>query len=476
MQDDKTDLTTGNITKKLVKLSLPIMLSNLMMTLYNLVDAFWLGKTGSSAAGAVSVVGLTFPIVFFLISFGSGFTVAGTSLIAQYKGAKNEGNIKKVIGQFVTILFVFTIFFILINELLLEPILKLLNTPTAIFDIAKKYVHIILYGMIFMFVFFTYQSISQGFGDTVSPMKIQVITITLNIILDPLLIFGIGIFPKMGVVGAGIATLFARALAALIAIIFFYKKYNKFIPSLKDIIPIKSILKKIMNISIPASLAQSATSLGFVLLQGFVNTYGVTVISAYTIGNRMIGLFMMPAMGISRGLSSMIGQNLGAKKISRAKSSVRIAFYLIFTIMTLGCAGLFFFGEQLTVFFINDPKIIAIGGRMFKIVAFAANIFGIMFVFNGVFNGSGHTKSAMFYNMARLWLFRIPLVFLLSGKIIEITFLKSSFLLPFFQAVALEQNTYEALWWSMLISNILSTIWAYAVYKKGDWQVAKIYT
>lgn len=476
MKEAGMDLTTGSIYKNMMKLALPIMLSNFMMTFYNLTDAFWLGKLGDNAMNAVSVAGIAFPLIFFLSSFGIGFVVAGTALISQFKGAGTPEMMKKVVGQFVLILIAFSIVFLTFSFIFLDGILGLLHVPQEIFEVSKQYISYILIGVFFMFIFLTYQSFAHGLGDTISPMKIQIISVCLNIVLDPIFIFGIGFMPRMETVGAAQATLISRMVAAGLAVYFLTGKTRQIIPDLEDLKPDKKILKKIFDISIPASIAHSITSFGFIILQGFVNTYGILVISVFSIGNRMMGLFMMPAMGISNALATMVGQNLGAKKISRAEKSVKVGMVVVLLIMIIGCSLLFFFGSTFTRFFINDPAIAGVGERMFKVVSFAAFIFSLLFVFMGVFNGSGHTKPLMVLNISRFWFLRIPLVFILSGKILEFAFIRNSFLSGIFTKLSnpLSAHPYDALWWSMLISNFVTIIMAVIIYRQGKWKKGSI--
>lgn len=471
------DLTSGSVFNNLLKLSLPIMLSNFLQMLYNITDTFWLGKLGSTAKNAVSVAGLTFPLVFFITSFGFGFVVAGTALISQYKGADQLDNAKRVVGQFVIILIIFSICFLAVSFLFLDEILMLLKTPEVILVSAKSYITYILSGLVFMFIFLSYQSFSHGLGDTVSPMKIQFISVAINMLLDPVFIFGLGGLPRLGVTGAGIATLIARIAAALLAIHFFLKRSVLIKPALVDLKPDKAILLKILRISIPASFSQSVTSFGFLILQGFINTYGTLIISTFAIGNRITGFFMMPAMGMSNALSAIVGQNLGAKKITRAVSSIKIAFLTIMAIMLVSCTATYLFGAELTRLFIDEPAVAETGARMFRVTSFAAFIFACGFIFMGVFNGSGHTKLAMIFNVSRLWLFRIPLVFLLSGKILNSGLFDNSFLSGFLEFLAkpLSEHPYDAVWWSMLISNILAGSAAAYLYRQGKWKKARIY-
>lgn len=468
------DLTRGNNFKNLVKLSLPIMASNFMQTFYNLVDTFWLGKTGEQAREAVSIAGIAFPIIFFFASFGIGLVIAGTALVARYKGAGMPQKIKELVGQFGIVFVLTSGIFVLVGLLFMDSILHLLQTPPEVFHIGRQYMNITIISVFFMFVFFAYQSFAHGLGDTVTPMKIQIISLSLNVILDPFMIFGWWIFPEFGILGAAYATFLCRFLMSLLAIVMFLRKTPEFIPTKKLLKPNFKVMWSILKIGIPASISQSTISIGFLVLQGFVNSYGTVVISVNAIGNRMISIFMMPAMGLSKGLATIVGQNLGANNISRIKQSVVHTFFLVLLIMGSGGIIMFLFGGNITKLFIDDPEVITVGARMFRITSVASNFFGILFIFIGVFNGSGQTVPAMMFNIARLWVFRVPLVYLLSGKLLE--YASSDFLRNSLSTLAapLSNNSYDALWWSMLVSNIMASIIAFILYKTGKWKVAGV--
>lgn len=476
MSRSRKDLTKGSIFKNLVFLSLPIMLSNFMQTLYNLIDTFWLGRLTGNAKEAVSSVGIAFPLVFFISAFGIGFMLAGTTIVAQLKGSGRTKRIKFIVGQYVIILALFSLLLVVIAVFLVDLILVFLNTPPEIFETTAGYIRLIITGLIFMMFFLAYQSVSHGLGDTVTPMVIQVVSLSLNLLIDPLLIFGFWQVPALGVKGAGYATLLSRIVGAIMAIIFFFKKNKELIPVLRHMKPNYFFLSKILKIGVPASISQSITSFGFLFLQGFVNSFGVVVISVYTIGNRMLGLFMMPAMGISNALTAIIGQNLGANRIKRAEKSVFQTFVLVMSIMSVGALLLFFYGQNMVKFFVDDPAVIEVGQRMFRVTSLSAHFFGLVFILTGVFNGAGQTTVTLSFNLARLWLFRIPLVYILSGKILEVFNINEGILRNFFLFLAgpMSQYPYEALWWSMLLSNFFASLMAFYFFVKGNWKTRKV--
>ncbi|HPE20602.1 MAG TPA: MATE family efflux transporter [Candidatus Mcinerneyibacteriales bacterium] len=463
------DLTRGPILKTLISLSLPIMLSNFMQTLYNLTDMFWLGKLGESARDAVAVVGMTFPLIFFFSSFGIGFAVAGTALIARFKGGDEVPRIRRVVAHLVWIVGFFSLLFILMGTFFLEDILKVLSTPPEIMGLARQYISVILMGLPFMYLVVFFQSIAHGLGDTIHPMKVQIISVMINVVIDPLFIFGWGFFPAGGTLGAAYATFLARFVGAFMALFYMVRVHRRHLPGKHEMLPEKRLMGQILKISIPASLAQSMTSFGFLFLQGFVNSFGTVVISIHSIGNRMTGFFMMPAMGISNALTAMVGQNLGAGNTRRAIKSFHRATVLVMGIMGAGALIIFNFGAYLTRFFIDDPAVVDIGVRMFKITSVASFIFGAVFMFIGLFNGAGKTGAVFLFNVSRLWLFRIPFVYLLSGRISGPETGWMAALLDFL-ARPLASHPYDALWWSMIISNFLAALWAFILYKKGSWK------
>jgi len=470
------DLTQGSVLKNLLILSLPIMLANFMQNMYDITDTFWLGKLGAEAKNAVSVAAISFPIVSFFSAFGLGLSVAGIALVSQYRGAKMYYKIQEITGQFMLIFIIFAIFFTLLSFSILNPLLRLLQTPPEIFEVASQYMQITVLGIIFMFTFLAYQALNHGLGDSITPMIIQLFTLLLNALLDPLFIFGWKRFPAYGTLGAAYATLLCRFLTVVLSFYFFKKRTPQYFPRKIDFIPNWDNIKQILKISIPASIAHSSLSFGFIILQGFVNSFGTAVISINSIGSRLLNFFTMPSMGLSSGLAAIVGQNLGANNLPRVKKSIYYSVGVVLLIMITGGLVMFNYGTELTKIFITDPEVVEIGNRMFKLTATGAIFFAILAVLTGVFNGSGHTAPTMILNITRFWLLRVPFVFIMSGKILEFPFIKEGWLNDILQklAIPLSATPYDAIWWSMLFSNVLTLTLAIFILKRGKWKTKEI--
>lgn len=440
------NLTEGSIWKTLLILSLPIILSNMFQTFYNMADAFWLGKLGKTALAAPTI---TFNVVFTIIALAGGLAMGGTTLVGQYKGAKDEKMVNRAAGNTYSMIFIIAVILAAIGFMFSPLILRLLQTPAEAYSDTLVYMRITFIGMPFVFGYFIFQGILQGYGNTISPMKLNAFTVILNIILDPLLIFGWGPFPAMGVAGAGIATVFSQFTASMIGTIHLFSGRYGVKISLKTMMPDRQIIKNILRIGLPISIGQTGTSFGFTILMGIVNTLGTATVGAFGIGNRIISLLVMPAMGLARGNSIMVAQNIGADKVKRAErtvwTSVAINSVILFILTTL----LFFFGGYVVKFFINDPEVIRIGTQMFRITAYSVLFFSIMIVFNGAFQGSGHTMPVFALQLARLWLFRLPFAYLFT-KIMDMG--------------------YNGIFWAMFISNSVIAVASFIWFSRGTWK------
>ncbi|MCK4596418.1 MATE family efflux transporter, partial [bacterium] len=272
--ESRSHLLSGSIPGSLLRLSLPIMATFLLQTLYSMADAFWLGKLGREA---ISAPGISFPIIFLFVSFGAGFSVAGTSLVAQYTGSGQRDQANLAAGQTFIYLLFGAIFVSVVGMLVSDPILRLMHTPEDVFVNASAYLRIIFSGIPFMAISFVYGGIMRGVGDAVTPMIIDMAANLLNILLDPLLIFGWGPFPRMEVAGAATVTVCSRILASTACVILLLSGSRGLKVRWAQMRPRWKYLGRIMRIGMPAAVGQSGASLGFMVTQGFVNSFGSVV-------------------------------------------------------------------------------------------------------------------------------------------------------------------------------------------------------
>jgi|YNPMSStandDraft_1061717.scaffolds.fasta_scaffold00771_14 putative MATE family efflux protein len=429
----------------IIKLSLPIMLTNFIQSIYNITDAYFLGKVGLNELTAPAI---SMNIIFFFIVFGNSFSQATITLISQSKGQNNNEKVNFYLGQSVLVLMFTSIIIMTLGIVLNKSILKLMYVPEESFYFTYIYMFISYLNFPFMFFVFIYNSALNGVGDTIASLWIQILTVILNIILDPIMIFGLFGFKKMGVEGAAIATLISRAIASFYCLykllkgqrgLKIYKKYLYF-----D----KKALNLFWTIGFPVAIGQGLSSLGFNVLQGVVNYFGPSTIAAFGVGNRIISIFNLPAQGISRALTTIVGKSLGEKDINKAKRSIKysLLFSLLFLLPTMTLT--FFFGDQFIKFFVDDKETMELGKILFKIVSPSVLFFGLFTSINGAFQGSGYTKPVMFLNILRLWGIRVPLAYFLSLNL---------------------KFGPTGIWIAMFLSNMITSIIGFYLLKKKDW-------
>lgn len=406
------DLTTGSIPKHLIMFSLPMLLGNVLQTGYSVVNTIWVGnKVGPDAVGATAV---SFPIVFILIALASGATLATTILVSQFYGAKNYDMVEKVVNNSFSIALIGGLILTITGILAADSLLRLMDTPPEIFPIASSYLKISLAGFVLMFLTFLITSILRGIGDTVTPLIFMAIGLGINAILDPLLIIGIKPFPRLGLDGAAYASLIAQAIGLSLAMIYLSRKNHFVAIKLKNLKLDKQLTLLIFKLGLPSMVQQSLISIGAFVVTGFVNTFGNAATAAFGSAQRIENIAFLPAMSLGMAASALTGQNLGAGKPERVKEIFKSGIIMTSIITIFLSACIVSFPRLLLSMFVHDAAVLEIGVHYLRIVASAYLFFAIMFISNGIINGSGHTITTMVFSIITLCLVRIPLSALLS--------------------------------------------------------------
>jgi len=451
MKKPLQDFTTGPITKSLLTLSVPIVFANILQTAYQLVDTFWVGRLGKEAVAAVS---LSFPIIFLMISLGGGLAIAGTILVAQYRGKKDDAQVDYVAAQTLTMMFIAAIVVSIIGYIISAPIMRLMGAAPEVLPDAVSYMQISFIGMIFMFGYFVYQSLMRGVGDVKTPMYIVLVTVLMNLVLDPLFIMGWGPFPAHGVSGAAIATIVTQGIAAVVGLIMLFSgKYGIHIKKENLNIDTK-LVKQMFFLGLPASVNQSTRALGLTIMSFLVASFGTITVAAYGIGIRILSFIIIPAIGLSMATSTLVGQNIGAGKIDRAEKIARKSMSVAFWSLTALGVITFIFAKQIVAAFIpGETETIVMGTLFLRYMALLFGSIGFQQTINGVFTGAGSTVTTMIISIVSLWVFQFPVAYILSKH----TTLGTT-----------------GLWIAFPVSNILSMVLAYSLYKKGSWKQKKI--
>lgn len=450
----KKDLTQGPIIKTLFTLAVPIILTNLLHTAYQLTDTYWVGRLGAEAVAAVS---LSFPIIFLMITLGGGFSLAGTILVAQYKGRKDEKQVEHVAAQTMVLMFFVALICSIIGYLIAEPAMRLLGAAPEVLPDAVAYLRISFIGLVFMFGFFVFQSLMRGIGEVYMPMKIVLATVLLNLILDPLFIMGWGPIPAAGVTGAAIATIFTQALGTLAGLIILMRGKHGIKLTFKGFKFDILLMKKMFALGLPSSIEQSMKALGLTLMSFLVATFGTLIVATYGIGVRILSFVIIPAFGLSMATSTLVGQNFGANKIDRAEQIGKISALVGF-LMLAGIGVIFYFLAPVlaATFISNTPENLPVITESTLFIRFLCAAFcflGLQLVMSGIFSGSGNTKISMIFSIVSLWVFEFPIAYILSNH------------------TSLAE---KGLWLTYPIAAFLSAIVSLTYFKMGRWKKTRI--
>jgi len=392
------DLLKDNIPKLVRKLSVPAMVGTLFQTLYNVVDTFFAGKISPEALSALSK---SFPIYFIIIAASIGITVAGTSLIGNSIGENDEN---KTLNYFTHINYYGIIISILITFLGLsyaEKVFFLMGSTNEVVSLGLDYTNIIYSGSILFILVVSFNSLLHAEGDTKTYRNALILSFFLNIILNPILIFGFAFIPAMGIKGIGLATIISQ-LVSFIIVLFKILKNNRVKKLTKDFLSPKFLyLKNIFFQSMPISLSICGYALASAIIFTYVGQSGEYAVAGYGVGTRIEQVVLLPILGINTAIISIIAQNYGANNFNRIKETYFTAIKYAFIIMITAGTLVFLSANTITSFFSSDPEVIEYGKRYLRISAFVLPAYPVFFLSNGFFMALKKSENAMISNLFR---------------------------------------------------------------------------
>ncbi len=403
----ENDLSRGNVVKQLILFSLPVLLSNLIQSLYSTVDMLVVGQfAGAESMSGVNIGG---QVSFLITNMVFGLSVGATVLIGQYKGADDRKSMQETIATLFVSLSVAAVVLTVAMIGLQEPLLRLIQTPVESFSEARVYFFISMLGTIFIFGYNALSAVMRGLGDSRNPLIFVGVACGTNIVLDLLFVAKL----HMGAAGAALATVISQALSMILCII--YLKRNNFIFdfSLNSFrgATVKQ-LKMILKIGIPTSIQNVATSASFLFLTTLVNSLGVMASAAVGAVGKLNGFAILPGVAMSTSVSAMSAQNIGAEKYDRASKTMFVGMAIAMAISAVIFALITIFPENCMSLFGSDSELIACGVEYIKAFKYDYFIAPLCFCFNGLFIGSGHTTFSLINGIMSSLLFRIPASYL----------------------------------------------------------------
>lgn len=441
-------LLHGNMVRAILTLAIPVVINSFLQTMYNLTDTYWLGKLGTEELAAINLVT---PMQNIVINFGSGLTVAGSVLISQYLGAKKDEDARNMANQIFACALIFSVMCAGFCALFTPSIVTWLGADGETWQHSKTYMQLVILDMPFLFTVNMYTAINQAQGDTLRPMLLNLMGILLNMILDPLFM----VLLHMGVAGAALATVSAKAVPAAIAFILLQNRNKDVYLRLSRLKFEKEKLKSILVVGLPTAIGGSTMQFGFLLMSKNVFKYGTQAMAAYGIGNKINSMITLPTNGIGSAVATIVGQNVGAKQYERAERGYRISRRI--SVIFLLTGGLILsrmpISTAIVRIFSDDAEVIGMAADFLSIMAFWCFANGVHNSSMGLFQGSGHTEVTMIIDAARLWVFRFATLYVCE------TWLHMGV---------------RSVWYSVVVSNGLSALILYIIYKTGYWKKKRI--
>ena len=401
-KDEKTrKLAEMPIPKLLTEMSIPAIIGMVVTAIYNIVDTIFVGRIGTEAIGAVTIA---FPLFMIISAIGLAFGIGSASYISRLLGEEKKDMANKVSTTSILTTFIIAAVFAALGLYFLEPLLKLFGTTEAIMPYAVNYTAIIIAGSIFNMSNMNMNNMVRAEGSAKMSMIAMTTGALLNIILDPILIFGF----EMGIAGASSATIFSQAVSTVMLISFYKSDRSVLNFKLREFSPSLKIYTEIMKIGVPTLLRQLLNSVAMTLLNNMAAVYGSAAVASVGIINRVFSFGFFVTAGFTQGFQPVAGFNFGARQIQRLKDSIKITIKRTTIFGLVLFVLFFFFNREVISFFSKDPEVIKIASTGLKYYALVLPLMGASITINTLFQALGHSVPATILSISRQGLFFIP--------------------------------------------------------------------
>ncbi|TJY35816.1 MATE family efflux transporter [Pontimicrobium aquaticum] len=442
--------TTGSIRRAIFMLSIPMILEMLMESIFAIVDIFYVSQV---SVNAVATIGLTESVITLVYAIAIGLSMAATAIVARRVG---ENDLKGASQAAVQVIFLGTAVAIgisVIGIMYPKEILSIMGAETDLIEEGYGYTQVLLGGNITIMLLFLINAIFRGAGNASIAMWTLILSNGLNIILDPIFIFGFGPVEAYGVEGAAIATTIGRGSAVVFQLGILFFGYSKIKVAVKDLVLQEGVMFNLIKVSLGGIGQFLIGTSSWVFLMRIMSEFGSEVLAGYTIAIRVMMFTLMPAWGMSNAAATLVGQNLGAKQPERAETSVWVTGKYSAIFMLLVSIVYLVFSPQIIALFTAEAEVIKYGSLCLRVIAAGYVFYGYGMVIINAFNGSGDTKTPTYINFVCFWLFQLPFAYLM--------------------AITLDYGpvgVFAAITLAEILIAIIGVIW----FKKGKWKLIKV--
>ena len=432
--------------QKILTLSIPAAINSLLDMLQVITDLMMVGRI---SAFAVAAVGLGLQSLMFVFAILTLFHVGTSALLSRFVGAGQMKRASVGLSTLLRFALIVSIPAAIGWYFFSSHIYVWFGTAPEVVVLGESYVQVLTFMMPFVFMKLVFVSALNAAGDTKTPMKVKIVSIVLNIILNYLFIFGNYGFPELGVMGAAVGTVIVNALEFMVYMFLYVKEKTPYIPMWEYS---KSLLARALKVGIPASIERSLTFGSFMLFTVIISHYGTEVLAGYQIGLRIEGLAFMPGIGFTIAAMALMGQGLGAKKPLQAREDVLLVLKYTIGLMFFLSFFMVFLPEKMVWFFTDDAQTIKEASLYLRIVGLSQIPLAFNFVLSGALRGAGDSKRTLKINLISLWFVRIIPAFVLSWYFENIMFV----------------------YLAMISDTLVKAVWLWKTFDKGAWQTLKI--
>ena len=409
--DEHADYTRGPIGRAVLLLSIPMVLEMMMESVFAVADIFFVARLG---AEAVAVVGLTETVLTLVYTLAIGLSMAATAMVSRRIGENRRDAAAMAAGQVLLVGVGLSVLIGVSGVIFAEDLLRLMGAEAAVVEQGTGYMAIMLGGSVTIMLLFLINALFRGAGDASIAMRTLWFANGVNLILDPCLIFGLGPFPELGLVGAAIATTIGRGLGVVYQLYFLFGTKGRIQLYFRHLVLVPKIALRFLYLSGGGVLQFFIATSSWIFLMRIVATYGSSAIAGYTIATRVIMFAMLPSWGMGNAAATLVGQNLGAGEAERAERSVWVAARYNFAAMMAVAIVFVVFSPEIIGIFDKDPEVLRIGADCLRWLSYGFGLYAIGTVVIQSFNGAGDTYSPTVINFVCFWMLQIPMAYLLA--------------------------------------------------------------